>query len=115
LINTQPLLTSTSTAIVTGASKGIGRSIALALATEGANVAICARGEEALRVVEKEIKKSGVNVFAAPCNVGNKKALDEFLDASKKNLGSTIFWLTMFPLYIWEMTMQPGKLLLQLM
>jgi len=75
-------------AIVTGASKGIGRSIALALATEGANVAICARGEEALRVVEKEIKKSGVNVFAAPCNVGNKKALDEFLEASKKNLGS---------------------------
>lgn len=75
-------------AIVTGASKGIGRSIALALAAEGANVAICARGEEALRVVEKEIKKLGVNVFAAPCNVGNKKALDEFLDASKKNLGS---------------------------
>ena len=36
-------------AVVTGASKGIGRSIALRLAEEGAGVAICARGEPALR------------------------------------------------------------------
>lgn len=75
-------------AVVTGASKGIGRSIALALATEGANVAICARGEDTLRATEKELKKKGVTIFASACDVGNKKSLDEFLDASSKNLGS---------------------------
>jgi 3-oxoacyl-[acyl-carrier protein] reductase len=36
--------------VVTGASRGIGRSIALALAGCGANVSICARGEEAVLV-----------------------------------------------------------------
>ena len=35
--------------IVAGGSRGIGRSIALAFATEGADVAICARGAEGLR------------------------------------------------------------------
>ena len=44
-------------AIITGASKGIGRGIALTLAEEGVNVAICARGEESLRVTEKELIK----------------------------------------------------------
>lgn len=36
-------------AIITGGSKGIGRSIALNLAEEGVNVAICARGKDALK------------------------------------------------------------------
>ena len=35
--------------VVAGGSRGIGRSIALAFAAGGANVSICARGEEALR------------------------------------------------------------------
>ena len=45
-------------AIVTGGSRGIGRSIALALAAEGCRVAICARNEEALRATEAELAKS---------------------------------------------------------
>jgi 3-oxoacyl-[acyl-carrier protein] reductase len=43
-------------AVVTGASRGIGRSIALRLAEEGAGVAICARGEPALRATEAELR-----------------------------------------------------------
>ena len=42
-------------AVVTGASRGIGRAIALRLADEGAGVAICARGDVALREVEAEL------------------------------------------------------------
>jgi 3-oxoacyl-[acyl-carrier protein] reductase len=75
-------------AVITGASKGIGKSIALALATEGANVAICSRGQEALDATEKEILEKGVKVFASCCDVGDRESLNEFLEAAKKNLGS---------------------------
>jgi 3-oxoacyl-[acyl-carrier protein] reductase len=44
-------------AIVTGGSRGIGRSIALALAAEGCRVAICARTEDALRATEAELNE----------------------------------------------------------
>jgi 3-oxoacyl-[acyl-carrier protein] reductase len=74
--------------VVMGASKGIGKSIALSLSAEGANLAICARGEEALRSVESDIKQQGVKVFASNCNVGNREALNEFLESAKRDLGS---------------------------
>jgi 3-oxoacyl-[acyl-carrier protein] reductase len=44
-------------ALVTGGSRGLGRACALALAHEGANVAICARGEERLGQTTKELQK----------------------------------------------------------
>lgn len=74
-------------AIVTGGSKGIGRSIALNLAEEGANVAICARGKDALEKTEKELLKKGVKVIALPCDVGNTQELDDFLDHVKEEFG----------------------------
>jgi len=47
--------------VVTGASRGIGRAIALEFAAEGANVAICARGKETLDSTRAELDalKSG--------------------------------------------------------
>ncbi len=70
-------------AIITGGSKGIGRSIALNLAEEGVNVAICARGKDGLKKTEKELLKKGVKVIALTCDVGNTKQLDAFLDQVK--------------------------------
>ncbi len=74
-------------AVVTGASKGIGRAIALRLAGEGAGVAICARGEAALRETEAALRARSVPVYAAVCDVADASALDDFLDAAQAKLG----------------------------
>jgi 3-oxoacyl-[acyl-carrier protein] reductase len=74
-------------AVVTGSSRGIGRAITLRLADEGAGVAICARGEPALREAEAELRARSVPVYAAVCDVGSPDALDGFLDAARAHLG----------------------------
>ena len=73
--------------IVTGASRGIGRAIAHALAREGANVAICGRDAAVLEATATELRATGVTVFAAPCDVADPAALATFLDASRAALG----------------------------
>src|SRR5690606_14346220 len=74
--------------IVTGGSRGIGRSTALAFTREGANVAICARGEEGVRKAEAELGALGVKAFGAACDVADPAALAGFLDAAHEALGS---------------------------
>lgn len=75
-------------AIVTGSSKGIGRAIALGLAAEGANVAICARKDGPLQKTAEEIRAHGVTVFAETCDVSDADALSAWLDKAKEALGS---------------------------
>ena len=63
------------TAIVTGASRGIGPYIARALAKEGANLVLAARSAEALARVAEEIKNDyGVRTLAAPTDVTDAEA-----------------------------------------
>ena len=75
-------------AVVTGGSRGIGRSAADILADEGANVAICARnaGEVASTVVAA-LKTKGVIAFGATVDVADKAALEDFVAQSAKALG----------------------------
>lgn len=75
-------------AVVTGGSKGIGRSIALALAAEGVNVAICARSSGPLGETRQEIEALGVKAYAESCDVADKASLDGFLDHARSELGS---------------------------
>lgn len=58
-------------AVVTGASSGIGRCIALRLAASGADVALVARREEPLQMLAAEIESLGVRALIVPCDVSN--------------------------------------------
>jgi len=61
------------TALVTASSRGLGKAIALQLSREGANVAICARGEGALIRAKKEIaERAGGQVIAQAADVTDK-------------------------------------------
>ncbi len=55
--------------MVTGASHGIGRAAALELAAEGCDLAICARGAEALEAARREVVARGVRCEAMPADV----------------------------------------------
>jgi dehydrogenase/reductase SDR family member 4 len=74
-------------ALVTGATRGIGRSIAEELARAGAKVAICSRKAEACAQVLNEFKAQGFDAFAMPCNVSRKEDLREFVDLTLKKWG----------------------------
>jgi len=69
-------------ALVTGATRGIGRAIALALAAEGARVAVAARSAEAVRALAREIGGSG-HVFDS----SDLGAVDPLVDSVREALG----------------------------
>ena len=73
--------------VVTGGSRGIGRSVALAFAREGAHLAICARGKEALERTAAELAALGAKVHSATCDVSDKASLEGFLDRAHDALG----------------------------
>ncbi|HEU0034170.1 MAG TPA: SDR family NAD(P)-dependent oxidoreductase [Kofleriaceae bacterium] len=64
-----------STAVVTGASRGIGRAIALQLATTGADIALLARDRAALDAVAREIAAAGGRACAIVCDVTDTNAV----------------------------------------
>ena len=75
------------TAVVTGASRGIGKSIAEAFADEGANVAICARNAEQVAAVVKELEGRGVKAWGAAVDIADGPALAGFIRQAGETLG----------------------------
>ncbi len=63
-------------AVITGGSRGIGRAIALSLASEGCNIAICARAKPDLDKTAREIERLGVQCLQVPLDVTDKWALE---------------------------------------
>jgi NAD(P)-dependent dehydrogenase (short-subunit alcohol dehydrogenase family) len=74
-------------AIVTGASRGIGRAIAEALAAEGVDLAICSRNAEELEKARKDLEGRGVRVFARALDVADGEALKEWIASAAEDLG----------------------------
>jgi dehydrogenase/reductase SDR family member 4 len=74
-------------AIVTGGSRGIGRSIALGLAEHGAHVAIAARKPEALEEAVAAVRATGRRALGVPTNVRRTEDLERLVDETKRELG----------------------------
>jgi NAD(P)-dependent dehydrogenase (short-subunit alcohol dehydrogenase family) len=74
-------------AIVTGGSRGIGRSIALGLAEHGADVALAARKPDALAEAVEAVSRSGRRAIAVPTNVRRAEELAALVERTRSELG----------------------------
>ena len=77
------------TAVVTGASRGIGRAIAIKLAKLGANIVVNYRNSvEAVQEVVKEIEALGVKALAVQCDISNFSDVESMIKQSMAEFGS---------------------------
>ena len=74
-------------AVVTGSTRGIGKSIAEELGKAGAKVMISSRKAEACEATRAEFAKMGLTVLAQPCNVGRKEEVSALVEATVKAWG----------------------------
>jgi 3-oxoacyl-[acyl-carrier protein] reductase len=78
-------------ALITGASTGIGRAIALELARNGVGIAFCylgsANGQEEARRTAAQLRQLEVKVFHRECDVRDPDAVNAFVDAAREAMG----------------------------
>ena len=70
-------------ALITGSTRGIGKSIAQELGRAGARVAVSSRKADACEAVRREFEQEGLEVLAQPCNVSRKEELQALVDATR--------------------------------
>lgn len=74
-------------AVITGASSGIGLCVAKAFAREGATVVICARGLEKAESSAESIRSTGAQVLALPCDVTSDDSVNALYEAVVRKIG----------------------------
>ncbi len=78
-------------AVITGGSRGIGLAIARQLATEGCEVALCARDPDGLEAALAQVRELGVRAHGARADVTDGEALAAFVDGAAASLGGIDF------------------------
>ena len=73
-------------AIVTGASRGLGKAIATQLADEGVDLVLCARGEATLKETAEELRTRGATIHTATLDVSDEDAIAPFVDRAAELL-----------------------------
>lgn len=77
------------TALITGASRNIGRVAALAFAREGANLVLCTSSKmDALRAVEREVRAAGAKVIAVQCDVSDPAAVADLVQRARQEFAA---------------------------
>jgi NAD(P)-dependent dehydrogenase (short-subunit alcohol dehydrogenase family) len=74
-------------AVITGASQGLGRALALAYAEAGARVVINSRSEESLRPLAEEVESSGAEVLAMAADVSKSADVERLVGAATQRFG----------------------------
>jgi len=74
-------------ALVTGASRGIGRAIAEGLAAEGVRLVIAARGAEALDETQRALEATGADVLAVSADVGDDASVEALVEKAQARFG----------------------------
>lgn len=72
-----------STVVVTGASAGVGRAVAIAFAQKGWNVALIARGKEGLEGARRDVEAAGGRALVLPVDVADADAVFGLLRRTK--------------------------------
>jgi short-subunit dehydrogenase len=91
-------------AIITAATKGMGRAIAMAFANEGVNLAICSRNREDLRAFKQELAATNpdVKVFTSVTDCSVKQQVLDFAAAAERELGPINIIVNNAGLYAWS-------------
>ena len=74
--------------LITGASQGLGRALALAFAREGARVVVNARSEESVGPVAREVEDTGAEVLAVAADVSKGADAERLVDETANQFGS---------------------------
>ncbi len=72
------------TALITGATRGIGLAIARAIAAQGCNLILTGRDESALRRIGRELASAKIKILAHPCDLRDPQSVDNLFRTIRK-------------------------------